>query len=55
MKVTTLILPVTLTLLLLITNVFASDVLSKEKYDKVVKSDTFIIDVKTFVFAKYGF
>ncbi|MEJ7676583.1 MAG: hypothetical protein WKG06_01650 [Segetibacter sp.] len=55
MKASTLILPVTLILLLIVTSVFASNVLLKKEYDKVDKSDLYMIDVKTFVFAKYGF
>lgn len=43
MKVRTLILPVTLILilLLLITGVFASDVLAKKQYDKADKSELY--------------
>lgn len=43
MKVSAVILPVTLILLLLVMRVFASDVLLKKEYDKVDKSDLYII------------
>lgn len=55
MKVIPLILLVTIILLLAATSVFASEILLKKEYDKMDKSYLYIIDVKTYLFAKYGF
>jgi hypothetical protein len=55
MKVSTIILTVTLILLLIVTSVFASNVLLKKEYDKVDKSELYMIDGKTCVFGKYQF
>ncbi len=55
MKVNTLILLVTMILLLIATSVFASEIVLKKEYDKMGTSYRYIIDAKTYLFAKYGF
>ncbi len=55
MKVSTIILPVALILLLLVTGLFASTISLKKKYLKVDKSDLYRTHEKTDVFDKYGF